>query len=119
MSKIIISGMDFFAFHGHYDEEKIAGNKFSVDLTIWVNTKKAEKSDDLEDALNYQIVYAIVKDIVCNTKSNLLENVANNILTAIFDEFVELKKAKVFIKKLNPPMGGEIDSVGLEIKRKK
>ncbi|MDR2010822.1 MAG: dihydroneopterin aldolase [Bacteroidales bacterium] len=118
MSKIIISGMEFFAYHGHYDEEKIAGNKFSIDLTMWTNTKKAEISDDLDDTLNYQIAYAIVKDIMTQTKSNLIENIAHNIITSLFEEFVALKKVKIYIKKLNPPMGGEIGSVGIIIKEK-
>ena len=111
--------MEFFAYHGHYDEEKVAGNKFSIDLTMYVDTEKAEKTDNLDDALNYQVAYAIVKDIMMKTRSNLIENIAHNILTALFDEFGELRKAKIYIKKINPPMGGEIGSVGLIIKRRK
>lgn len=111
--------MEFFAFHGHYDEEKLAGNKFLLDLVMWTDTKRAEKSDNLSDALNYQVAYAIVKEILLNTKSNLIENIAGNILDSIFEEFDMLKKAKVYIKKINPPMGGQIASVGIEIKRKR
>jgi dihydroneopterin aldolase len=111
--------MEFFAFHGHYDEEKYAGNKFILNLTMWTNTKKAAKSDNLDDALNYQIAYAIIKEILTKTKSNLIENIASNILDALFIEFEILKKAKVYIKKINPPMGGQIGSVGIEMKRKR
>lgn len=119
MNKIIISGMEFFAFHGHYPEEKLAGNKFLVDLVMFTDTSKAEKTDELDDALNYQVAYAIVSDILTNTKSNLLEKIADNVLTAIFDEFPELQKATITIKKINPPMGGQIDHVGVEISRTK
>jgi len=119
MNKIFISGMEFFAFHGHYPEEKQAGNKFLVDLIMYADTSKSEKSDDLNDALNYQVAYAIITDILNNTKSNLLEKIADNVLTAIFAEFPELQKATVTIKKMNPPMGGQIDHVGVEISRQK
>jgi len=115
MSKIIISDMQFFAFHGHYAEEKLAGNKFSADLTIWTDTEKAQKSDNLDDALNYQVAYAIVKEVITTTKSNLLENIAENVLNALFAEFSQLEKAKIKIRKLNPPMGGQIGAVGVEI----
>jgi dihydroneopterin aldolase len=118
MGKILISGMEFFAFHGHYPEEKLAGNKFSVDLTMWSDTSIAEKSDNLDDAINYQVAYAIVKDVLSNTKSNLLEHIANNILDAIYTEFSSLEKAKVLIKKLHPAMGGQIEFVAVEISRK-
>ena len=117
MNKIFISGMEFFAFHGHYPEEKQAGNKFLVDLILYADTSKSEKSDDLDDALNYQVAYAIVTDILNNTNSNLLEKIADNVLTSIFAEFEELQKATIVIKKINPPMGGQIENVGVEISR--
>jgi 7,8-dihydroneopterin aldolase/epimerase/oxygenase len=111
--------MEFFAFHGHYPEEKLAGSSFGADLTMWTDTEKAQKSDNLDDALNYQVAYAIVKEVMTNTKSNLLENIAENVLNALFEEFPELQKAKLSIRKTNPPMGGQIGAVGLEIKRKR
>jgi len=117
MSKIFISNMEFFAFHGHYNEEKLAGNKFNVDVVLFTDTSKAQKSDNLDDALNYQTAYAIIKEIVTGTKSNLLENLAENVLNALFAEFKTLVKAKIKISKLNPPMGGHIGSVGVEISK--
>jgi 7,8-dihydroneopterin aldolase/epimerase/oxygenase len=119
MNKIFITGMEFFAFHGHYDEEKVAGNKFLVDLTLWSDTSSAEKTDNLDDALNYQIAYALVKEVITTTKSNLLENIAANILKALFIEFKNLPKAEITIKKVSPPMGGQIASVGVKIKGKR
>ena len=117
MSKIFISDMEFFAFHGHYTEEKTAGNKFLVDLVIEADTRKAELSDNLNDATNYQIAYAIIKDVFVNTKSNLLEKIASDILDEICTEFENLEKVTIKIKKLNPPMGGQIGAVGVEISR--
>jgi len=119
LSQIFIEDMEFFAFHGHYDEEKFAGNRFTVSIYLWTDTRKAEKSDNLDDALNYQVVYAIISDIMKNTKSNLVENLASNILNAIFQRFPELQKAKIRISKLNPPMGGKIGKVGVEIEKER
>ncbi|MCK9255630.1 MAG: dihydroneopterin aldolase [Bacteroidales bacterium] len=119
MNKILITGMEFFAFHGHYEEEKLAGNKFVVDLKLWYDTRKAEKSDNLENAINYQLAYIIVKDIIANTKVNLLEHLASKILDALFIEFNDLPKAEIYLKKLSPPMGGQIKDVGVIIKRKR
>jgi dihydroneopterin aldolase len=117
MNEIFISDMEFFAFHGHYPEEKTAGNKFLVDLTMFADTRKAELSDDLDDAINYQVAYALIRDIFRNTRSNLLEKIASDILDEIFIEFNSLKKATIKIKKINPPMGGQIGAVGVEITR--
>ena len=111
--------MEFFAFHGHYPEEKTAGNKFLVDLTMYADTRPAEISDNLDDAINYQVAYSIIRDIFKNTKSNLLEKIASDILDVLFVEFSELIKASVKIKKINPPMGGQIGAVGVEICRER
>ncbi len=110
--------MEFFAFHGHYPEEKSAGNRFLVDLVLYAETRKAELSDNLEDALNYQVAYALVREVFLHTKSNLVEKIASDVLDVLFNEFKQLRKAKIKIKKINPPMGGKIDAVGVEIKRK-
>ncbi len=117
MSRIFLENMDFFAYHGHYEEEKYAGNRFSVDLNLWTDTSKVEQTDNIEDALNYQEAYAIVSDIIKNTKSNLVENIAGNILNALFQKFPQLEKAQIKISKTNPPMGGKIGCVGVEIEK--
>jgi dihydroneopterin aldolase len=116
---IFIEDMEFFAFHGHYDEEKFAGNRFTVSIYLYTDTSKAEKSDNLDDALNYQVVYAIICDIMRNTKSNLVENLASNILDALFARFTQLQKARIRIAKPNPPMGGKIGKVGVEIEHER
>ncbi|HNQ69335.1 MAG TPA: dihydroneopterin aldolase [Bacteroidales bacterium] len=119
MSKIFISDMEFFAFHGHYAEEKLAGNKFIVDVEMDTNTEPAQKSDNLNDALNYQTAYSIIREVITGTKSNLLENIAENVLNALFSEFDNLESAKIKICKVNPPMGGQIGTVGVEIFKSK
>ncbi|MEA3460663.1 MAG: dihydroneopterin aldolase, partial [Bacteroidota bacterium] len=53
------------------------------------------------------------------TKSNLLENIGKRILDALDAEMDGVKKATIRIRKLNPPMGGPIKSVGVEMKRKR
>ena len=119
LNMIFIEDMEFFAFHGQYYEEKFAGNRFMVSIYLYTDTSKAEKSDNLDDALNYQVVYAIICDIMRNTKSNLVENLAANILDALFARFTQLQKARIRIAKLNPPMGGKIGKVGVEIEHER
>jgi dihydroneopterin aldolase len=116
MGIIEIEGMKFYAFHGHFEVEQIVGNEFSVDLKIETDCSKAALSDDLNDALNYQTTYEIVK-IEMAQPSKLLENVAKRILDKLYDDFKTIKKAKVKISKINPPMGGEIEKVSVSLLR--
>jgi len=114
MSVISIEGMEFFAYHGCFKEEQIIGTKFNVDLYLETDTSKAEKSDNLYDTVNYLSVYQVVKDEM-NTKSKLLEHVGRRIISRVKKDFPSIKYAKIKIKKLNPPLGGKMDFVALEL----
>ncbi len=116
MGLIRIEDMEFYAFHGHYREEQIVGNRFLVDLEIETEMEKSGKSDKLEDATDYQIAFRTVKTEM-EKKSFLLENIATRILDALYTNLPGITKATVRIRKMNPPMGGNIGSVGVTLTR--
>jgi dihydroneopterin aldolase len=116
MGLIQIDNMEFYAFHGHFKEERIVGNKFLVDLTIETDMTIAAESDSLKDAVNYQRVYEIVKQQM-GLKSHLLEHIAGRILDAVYAEMDGVKKVTVKLSKMNPPMGGKIGSVSVVLSK--
>ena len=118
MGIIRIEQMEFYSYHGHYEEERIVGNRFLVDLSMESDCVKASQSDDLKDALDYQKAYELVKEQM-KYKSYLLEHIAGRILDSLFIHFPELDKAEVKVSKLNPPMGGKINAVSVELSRKR
>lgn len=109
--------MEFYAFHGHYEEEQIVGNRFLVDLELECDMTNAAESDQLEDAVNYQMAYELIKKEMRRKKSNLLENIAERILDALYTEMEDIDKATVRVRKMHPPMGGPIRSVGVTLSR--
>ena len=116
MGKIHIEEMEFYAFHGHYQEEQIVGNRFLLDLILETDMTKPAKTDELEDAVNYQTAYKLVKNEM-RIKSKLLENIAKRILDALFSELQGIQKATVIIRKMNPPMGGQMRAVSVTLER--
>jgi dihydroneopterin aldolase len=114
MAKISIEGMEFFAYHGCFKEEQIIGTKFKIDLFLDTDTSTAEQSDDLNDTVNYLAVYNVVKTEMA-IKSKLLENVGRRILSRVKEEFPTVKHAILKIRKINPPLGGKIDFVAVEL----
>ena len=117
MGKIIIEEMEFYAFHGHYQEEQIVGNRFLVDLEFETNLATPAESDKLDDAVNYQQAYLLIKNEMRRKKSNLLENIAKRILDALYEEMTGIEKVTLRIRKMHPPMGGTIKSVGVTMSR--
>jgi dihydroneopterin aldolase len=114
MSVISIEGMEFFAYHGCFKEEQVIGTKFRIDLFLEVDTSTAEKSDHLKDTVNYHSVFQLVKKEM-ETPSKLLEHVGRRILERIKQEFNTVEHARIKIRKLNPPLGGKMDFVSLEM----
>lgn len=117
MGTIKIEGMEFYAFHGHYKEEQIVGNRFLVDLEMETDMSLPSKTDSLEDAVNYQEAYRIVRKEMKRVTSNLLENIAKRILDAVYNELDGVSSVTVTIRKMNPPMGGPIKNVTVKMTR--
>jgi 7,8-dihydroneopterin aldolase/epimerase/oxygenase len=110
MGTILIEGMEFFAYHGHYKEERIIGTKFIVDLEFDYESSQAEQSDRLQDAINYQEIFLLIKKEM-EINSHLLEHVAKRILDALRRTFPLTRKARVKVAKMNPQLGGKVKQV--------
>jgi len=116
MATISIEGMEFFSYHGCFKEEQIIGTRFTVDLFMETDTHEAEISDVLSKTVNYQAVYGFVAEEMA-TKSKLLENVARRILDRLTKEFPQISSARIKISKMNPPVGGKVTRVSVELRR--
>ena len=116
MGQIRLNGMEFYAYHGCYHEEQVIGNNFLVNITMDIDIEKASYSDNLGDTLNYAEVYKLVKQEM-DIRANLLENLSARILDKLFESFPQLDKAEVCVEKLNPPIGGNVQSVSVSQQR--
>jgi dihydroneopterin aldolase len=116
MGVIEIEGLKFYAYHGHFEMERVVGNQFEVNIRIITDCSKAAETDKLMDALNYQEVYETIKKVMVKN-SYLLENVAKRILDSLFEEFPTIETARVKVSKMNPPMGGDIEKVSVTLER--
>ena len=47
MDKIILSNLGFYGYHGVLEAEKVLGQKFFIDMELFLDTKEAGKTDDL------------------------------------------------------------------------
>jgi 7,8-dihydroneopterin aldolase/epimerase/oxygenase len=110
--------MEFHAFHGCLEHERQLGNTFIISVSMELKTARAGETDALEDTLNYQLVYDAVKTQM-DIPSNLIEHIGQRILDHIFTEFPRIEALEVKLSKLNPPLGGKVDRVTIELCRKR
>ena len=114
MGVIELEQMEFYAYHGCYKQEQVVGNRFLVDLLLKTDCDKPRKTDAIDDALNYLKVYQFVRAEM-ELRSDLLEHVAGRILDRLFSELEQLASATVKVRKMNPPLGGRLDSVSVSL----
>ena len=102
---IELEGMEFKAYHGCLEQEKVRGNSFVVDFRGELDLAAAAESDNLNDSLNYADIYEIVA-YEMSIPSELLENVAGRIVKEIEKRFPELKAFSIRVSKKRPPVEG-------------
>ena len=115
MTKIILENMEFHAFHGCLEFEQQLGNTFIVTLSMKISDiEKAGITDKLDDTLNYQLVYDVVQEQMA-IPSKLIEHVAQRIMDSILSKFPQIKEVGLRLSKLNPPLGGKVEKVTIEL----
>ena len=117
-TKITLENMEFHAFHGCLEHEQTLGNTFIVSVCMELDTTKPGKTDELDDTLNYQLVYDVIKGQM-DMPSKLIEHVGQRILDNLMTDFPQIHNLSVKLSKLNPPLGGKVDRVTIELNRKR
>lgn len=118
MDKIEVEGIRLYGFHGCLDEEGKIGTEYNADVTVWGDLKKAAKSDNLQDTLDYVTINKIV-DAEVSVRAKLIETVAQRILDKILEEMPAVQKARIKLSKLFPPINGDVQKVSVVLKQKR
>jgi len=114
MGIIKVKNIRIFAYHGCLKEEAKIGSDYRVDVKVKVSLLKSSETDHLKDTVDYVLLNRIVKEEMA-VSSHLLETVAHRILKRIFKEDSLSSKATVWISKLNPPIGGDVEMVTIKM----
>ena len=117
MDKIILSNLGFYGYHGVLEAEKVLGQKFFIDMELYLETKEAGQTDDMNKSVSYADVYEVVKEITEKRRFNLIEALAENIAKEVLDKFELINEVMVRVKKPEAPVNGIYDYFGVEIRR--
>ena len=117
MDQIAIKDMELFGYHGVFEEETFLGQKFIVSATLFLDTRKAGKSDDLKESLDYGEACQVIRKIVETERYMLIERLAEEIAEKLLLTFPLLKKVEVTVKKPWAPVLVNLDTVSVTIQR--
>jgi dihydroneopterin aldolase len=99
MDCIQLTGIRSYGYTGYLSEERVLGQWFEVDLTLWLDLAPAGESDDIADTLDYREAIATVKQLVKESKFALVEKLAS----AIADTILQIEQVQQVRVKLSKP----------------
>jgi dihydroneopterin aldolase len=114
MGTIKLQNIRTFSFHGCLVEEAKIGSDYRVDLEIKTDLRKSSLTDELKDTVDYVLLNQIVVEEM-DIRAKLLEHVAHRIITRIFKEIPSVSRIVLAVSKLNPPIGGDVEAVTIEM----
>lgn len=117
MLTIHLTNLQFYAYHGLYEEETSIGGKFEVNVSVSHSEIKVPVLH-INETVDYTAVYDVIKKHMMHPR-HLLEAVATTLAKDILDKFVLVDEVSVSIKKITPPIAGFQGSVGVHFTTKR
>ncbi len=116
MDKIILQGLRVSGILGVHEWERQRPRPIVIQITLFVDTRRAGRSDDLADCVDYSLLAGRVREHVAHAARHTVEALAND-LAALCLEMPGVQKAIVRVDK--PGAIPEAESVGVEVERKR
>lgn len=117
MDQIIIKDLEIFGYHGVFEEEAFLGQKFIVTAVLNLSTRKAGKTDDLQQSLDYGVACQMIKKIVKTERYQLIERLAEEIAEQLLLTFSLLQSVEITVKKPWAPVLMPMETVAVTIRR--
>ena len=115
-AEIVLEGLEFYAYHGVYEQEQKIGNRFSVDIKILFDYTFQKGVEDLSKTINYEKLYKCAQEEM-KTPSKLLETLSANIIDRILATHPTIVSVEVSVSKYNPPVGGRCERAKVTLKK--
>lgn len=115
--EIHIENLEIFANHGVFPEETKLGQKFLVSITMYTNTRKAGKTDDLENSIDYGSVAVLATAYMKENTSKLIEAAAENLAEKLLLTYSLIEGVTIEVKKPWAPVRLPLENVSVKITR--
>lgn len=117
--KIYLNQLAFYGYHGLFPEEKKLGQRFLVDVILFLDLSVAGNSGAMHDSVHYGEVFETIEQIVEGESIDLIEELTERIAKLILDKFSLVEALTVKVTKPDPPINGHYASVAVEIYRER
>lgn len=116
--KIQITGLRVFAHHGVFDFERVNGQDFFIDATVWLESQSALVSDDLNDTVHYGTLAEAIVENASNEPVDLIETLAQRLLYMVLNfggPTSPIRRAEITVHKPNAPIPHDFADVAITV----
>lgn len=117
MDTIRIRKLEIFANHGVFKEEKVLGQKFILDIELYLDTQEAALTEDLNKSIHYGILCSKVADNFKKQSFDLIETAAEDTAQFILESYPICSGVKVSVKKPWAPVMMHLETVEVVVER--
>jgi dihydroneopterin aldolase len=115
--RIRLANIIFYGHHGVDEAERAMGRRFAVDVELELDLRAAAAEDDLARTADYAAVYRLVREVGTASRFSLVETLAERIAQRVLAEHEQVRSVTVRARKQEPPVGGLMDHVEVELTR--
>ncbi len=111
---ISLTGIEVWAQHGVFPQEKESEQLFIVDVEIDLDV--ANIDDNLEETVDYGLLAERIHGVVAGESHNLIETVANRVAEVVLEDS-RVGAARVTVHKPNAPIALAFGDVAVTVER--
>ena len=115
--QIRITGLEVYAHHGVFPEEKEKGQHFFLDAVLYTDIRKAGLTDDLDCATDYGQVCKLINQVMTGQTYDLIERAAERVAQEILLTFPLVGRLELELHKPEAPIPYPFGDVSVKIER--
>ena len=115
LTSIQVRGLQTFAYHGLFEEERRLGQKFTLDICARLRAARSHTDDNLLVSIRYDELVDAALTVAKDRAFHTLETLGESIARQLLQQFLLIESVAIVISKMSPPIEATLQQVGVEI----
>ncbi len=116
LDSLTITGLEVFAHHGVFDFERAEGQRFVLDITLWLDAAPAAAADDLAQTVHYGELAVAIHAAAAADPVDLIETLAERVAGVVLTH-EPVRRVRVTVHKPDAPIPLPFADVSVSITR--
>lgn len=115
LTTIHIAGLETYAYHGVFEEERRLGQTFTFDIDATLRPTPTHRDDELNASVRYDAMTEVAIKLASRTRYQTLEALGEAIACALMQRFASIDSVSVGVFKTRPPIPHTLGRIGVKV----